>query len=111
MKAKFNKENKFMWSAIKVHLEGEEGYKIEQSTRIHPVGPNDFSNIRKVVRKELVRGDGKCLYCILSNKNECYEVFMFAKTTSEDEFIAYEHKIADLIVKQKLDKDEQLRLF
>ena len=102
MKAKFNKESKFMWSVIKVHMEGEDGYRIEQFLRINPAGPNDFSHIRKAVKKHLVRGDGKCIYSILSNKEESYEVFMFAKTTSKDEFIAYEHKIADLILNKNL---------
>ena len=102
MKVKFNKENKFMWSVIKVHVEGEDGYRIEQFLRINPAGPNDFSHIRKAVKKHLVRSDGKCIYSILSNKEEFYEVFMFAKTTSKDEFIAYEHKIADLILNKNL---------
>jgi hypothetical protein len=111
MKAKLNKANKFMWSVIKVHMEGEDGYRIEKLLEIYPVKPKEFSNIRKAVKKYLVRGDGKFLFCILNDKDEFYKVFMFAKTTSENEFIAYEHKIADLIIKQKLDKDEQLRLF
>lgn len=102
MRAKCNKVKKFMWAAIKVHVEGEDSYKIEQFTRIYPAGPNDFSHIRKAVKKHLVRGDGKCIYSILSNKEESYEVFMFAKTTSKDEFIAYEHKIADLILNKNL---------
>lgn len=102
MKVKVGKGGKFMWSVIKVHMEGEDGYRIEQFLRINPAGSNDFSHIRKAVKKHLVRGDGKCIYSILSNKEESYEVFMFAKTTSKDEFIAYEHKIADLILNKNL---------
>ena len=102
MRAKCNKVKKFMWAAIKVHVEGEDSYKIEQFTRIYPAGPNDFSNIRKAVKKHLVKGDGKYIYLILSDKDECYEVFMFVKTTSEEEFIAYEYEIADLILNKNL---------
>ena len=111
MKAKLNKENKFMWSVTEVHMEGEPDDRIQSSLGILPVNLKPFGNLGKAVKKHLVRGDGKCLFCILKDTHEYYKVFMFAKTTSENEFIAYEHKIADLIIKQKLDKDEQLRLF
>ena len=102
MKAKFYKVNKFMWSVIEIHMEGEDGYRIQSSLGILPVNLKPFGNLGKTVKKHLVRGDGKCIYSVLSNKEESYEVFMFAKTTSKDEFIAYEHKIADLILNKNL---------
>lgn len=106
MKAKFNKANKFMWSVIEVYVEGEDGYRIQPSLGIYPVNLKPFGNIRKAVKKHLVKGDDKCLYWILNDKDKYYKVFMFARTTSENEFIDYEYKVAELIVKEKFNRGE-----
>ena len=111
MKAKFYKVNKFMWSVIDVHVDGEDGYRIEHFLRIEPVNLKPFGNLGKAVKKHLVRGDGKCIFCVLNDTDEFYKVYMFAKTTKENEFMDFEHKIASLIIKQKIDRDEKLRVF
>ena len=111
MKAKFYKVNKFMWSVIEIHMEGEDGYRIQSSLGILPVNLKPFGNLGKTVKKHLEKGDGKCIFCVLNDTDEFYKVYMFAKTTKENEFIDFEHKIARLIVKQKIERDEKLRLF
>ena len=110
MKAKSNKGKKFMWSVFDVYMEGEDGYRVQQHLQIDPVSLNDFSNLRKPVKKYLVKGDGKCLWCVVGIYEDHYKVYMFAKTTSESEFINFEQHVAERILQEKMHRTDELRL-
>lgn len=109
MKAKSNKGKKFMWSVIDVYVDGETGYRI-QSLGIHPVDIKPFGNFGKAVKKYLVKGDGKCLWCVVGIYGDYYKVYMFAKTTSHSEFINFEHQVAERIVQEKTNGIDVMRL-
>ena len=110
MKAKFYKVNKFMWSVIDVYVAGEDGYRIHSTLGIHPVDVKPFGNLGKAVKKYLVKGDGKCLWCVVGIYEDYYKVYMFAKTTSHSEFIDFEHQVAERILQEKMHRIDELRL-
>ena len=110
MKAKSNKGKKFMWSVFDVYMEGKDGYRIQQYLQIYPVSLKAFSNLRKPVKKYLVNGTGKCLWCILDIYEDYYRVFMFAKKTSRGKFMECEERVAERIVQEKMHRTDVMML-